>query len=311
MRIGWFLSCEEYAPVQLIEQARMAAEAGFSSLWISDHFHPWNKEQGQSPFVWSMIGALSAVTDLPVMTAVTCPIIRTHPAVIAQAAATSAVMTNGRFILGVGTGEALNEHITGAPWPPWEIRAEMLSEAVALMRRLWTGEVVTHRGSYYSLDNARIFTLPDSPPPVYVSGFGPRAIELAADIGDGFISTRPDKQAVQTYLSRAGRSMPVRAGTKGCWAPTEDEARKIAHRLWPTEALNGELSQVLPTPEHFEQAAASVDPEDMPTPLGPDPDTYVRVIDEYADAGFDELNVAPIGPYYRELIELFGKKVLN
>ena len=191
---GYFLSAEEYTPAELVEQAVLAEEAGFEALWISDHFHPWNDEQGQSPFVWSVIGAISARTALPVTTAVTCPTVRIHPVIVAQAAATSAVMLEGRFRLGVGSGEALNEHVMGLPWPPAEIRLEMLEEAVGLIRRLWEGDVVTHRGRYYNVDGARIYTLPDSPPPIPVSGFGPRATDLAARIGDAYVTTSPDTE---------------------------------------------------------------------------------------------------------------------
>ena len=174
--IGYFLSAEEYAPDQLLEQARLAEEAGFDALWISDHYHPWTSEQGQSPFVWSMIGALAQVCDLPVTTAVTCPTLRIHPAVIAQAAATSAVLLGkGRFRLGVGSGEALNEHVLGDAWPEADVRLEMLEESVKVIRALWTGDVVSHRGRHYVVENARIWTRPDTPPEILVSGFGPKA----------------------------------------------------------------------------------------------------------------------------------------
>jgi G6PDH family F420-dependent oxidoreductase len=146
MRIGYFLSCEEYSPSELVEQARLAEEAGFEALWISDHFHPWNDEQGESPFVWSIIGAVSQVCDLPIATAVTCPTMRINPVIVAQAAATSAVLLEGRFILGIGSGEALNEHILGQVYPSTDVRLEMLEEAVEVMRKLWTGDVITHRG---------------------------------------------------------------------------------------------------------------------------------------------------------------------
>src|ERR671917_196743 len=150
MRIGCFLSCEEFEPRELVEQARRAEAAGFHALWISDHFHPWNDEQGHSAFVWSVIGAISEATDLPVTTGVTCPTVRIHPAIIAQAAATSAVMLEGRFSLGVGSGEALNEHILGDAWPSTDIRLEMLEEAVAVMRELWKGGYTYHRGTHYT-----------------------------------------------------------------------------------------------------------------------------------------------------------------
>src|SRR6187549_3106403 len=148
MRIGYFLSTEEYSPAELVAQAAAAEEAGFTGLWISDHFHPWNNEQGNSPFVWSVIGAISQVCDLHVTTAVTCPMIRTHPAIVAQAAATSAVMLDGGFTLGVGSGEALNEHVLGTVWPSADVRLEMLEESVDLMRKLWSGEVVTTDGKH-------------------------------------------------------------------------------------------------------------------------------------------------------------------
>ena len=214
MKIGYFLSCEEYTPAQLVEQAVLAERAGFEALWISDHFHPWNDEQGQSPFVWSVIGALSQVCGLPVTTAVTCPTVRTHPAVIAQAAATSAVLHGGRFVLGVGSGEALNEHILGTAWPSAEVRLEMLEEAVEVMRELWTGETVNHRGTHYTVDSARIYTLPDEPPQVYVSGFGPQATDLAGRIGDGYITTKPDADLLQRFRDAGGRASRRRPGSR-------------------------------------------------------------------------------------------------
>jgi G6PDH family F420-dependent oxidoreductase len=308
MQIGYFLSCEEYTPGELVEQAELAAEAGFSSLFISDHYHPWTDEQGQSPFVWSMIGALSQVCDLPIITAVTCPTVRIHPAIIAQAAATSAVLANGNFVLGVGSGEALNEHILGDAWPGADARLEMLEEAVEIMRALWTGEVVDHDGKYYAVDHARLYTLPDSPPEVYVSGFGPKAIELAGRIGDGFISTKPDGDAVKQFKKNRGK--PAMAATKGCWAPSEDEGLTIAHRIWPNEGLPGELAQVLPTPEHFMQASSLVTPEQMKMPHGPDPAPYQEIVGKYRDAGFDALHVAAVGPHYRELIDMFATDII-
>lgn len=172
---GYFLATEEFRPADLVEQARMAEQAGFQSLWISDHYHPWNDAQGQSPFVWSVIGALSEAVSLPVETAVTCPTVRIHPAVVAQAAATCAVMTNGRFRLGVGTGEALNEHILGHVWPPASVRMDMLEEAVLIMRRLFSGEEISHYGNHYRVENARLYTVPDEPVEIDISGFGPAA----------------------------------------------------------------------------------------------------------------------------------------
>src|SRR2546430_2149486 len=202
--IGYFLSCEEFGPKELVRQARLAEQAGFERLWISDHFHPWNGEQGNSPFVWSVIGALSEATSLPVTTAVTCPTVRIHPAVIAQAAATAAIQHDGRFVLGVGSGEALNEHILGDRWPSADVRLEMLEEAIEVIRTLLSGKEITHHGRHYTVENARIFTVPEEPVPIYVSAFGPKAVTLAARLGDGYLSVMPEAELVRGYRDSGG-----------------------------------------------------------------------------------------------------------
>jgi G6PDH family F420-dependent oxidoreductase len=311
MRIGYFLSCEEYTPAQLVEQAKAAADAGFEGLWISDHFHPWNNEQGNSPFVWSVIGAISQVCDLPVTTAVTCPTVRTHPAIIAQAAATSAEMLDGRFVLGVGTGEALNEHILGDVWPSADVRLEMLEEAVALIRELWTGEVVTTEGKHYKVDHARIYNVPETPPEIYVSGFGPKATDVAARIGDGYISTAPDNTLVSRFKEASG-GKPAHAGAKVAYAPTREEGWGHAHRLWPNAGLPGEMAQILPTPEHFEQACELVT-EDMTQEsvvAGNNAADHLDQINQYAEAGYDDLYIANMGPHYRDMIAFYGENIL-
>src|ERR1700710_2381571 len=173
MNIGYFLSSEEFGPRALVDQARRAEAAGFEDLWISDHFHPWNDEQGHSPFVWSVIGAIAQATSrMKVTTAVTCPTVRIHPAIIAQAAATSAVLLDGRFALGLGSGEALNEHILGDRWPEASERLEMLEEAVEGIRTLWQGGVQSHRGRHYRVEHARVYDLPEQTPPILISAFG-------------------------------------------------------------------------------------------------------------------------------------------
>ena len=311
MRFGYFLSTEEYTPAQLVEQARLAEEAGFDALWISDHFHPWNDEQGQSPFVWSVIGAISQVCDLPVTTAVTCPTVRTHPAVIAQAAATSAVMLEGRFTLGLGSGEALNEHILGDAWPTADVRLAMLEEAVDVIRKLLTGDTVTHRGEFYTVDTARIYTLPDQPPPIYISGFGPKATALAARIGDGYINTAPDEELLGLFKERSG-GKPAQAGVKVAYAATEEEGVAHAHRLWANAGLPGELAQVLPSPKHFEQASQLVTEEMTADSVvcGPDVERHIDTFAPYVDAGYDEVYVANMGPSYAQMIKTYGEKVL-
>lgn len=297
MKIGYFLSCEEYTPAELLDQARRAEQAGFEALWISDHFHPWNDEQGQSPFVWSMIGAIAQVCSLPLTTAVTCPTTRIHPVITAQAAATSAVLLDGRFRLGVGTGEALNEHVTGARWPSIHQRLEQLEEAVEVMRRLWTGEFVTFHGRHYTVENARIYTRPDQPPPVYVSAFGPNAVEVAGRIGDGFISTSPDREGLEHFRAAGGAGKPAQAGYKVCWGRDPERSIDTAHRLWANSGVPGELSQVLPSPKHFEQVSELVTREMTRDAIayGPDVDKHVAAFRPFAQAGFDEVYLSQIG----------------
>src|SRR3954452_23131484 len=295
MQIGCFLSSEEYDPRELIEQAKKAEQAGFHALWISDHYHPWNDEQGHSGFVWSVIGALAEATSLPVTTGVTCPTVRIHPAIVAQAAATSGVLHQGRFQLGVGSGEALNEHILGDRWPVADVRLEMLEEAVEVIRQLWQGGQQSHHGRHYTVENAQVYDLPAEPPPILVSGFGPKAIRVAARIGDGFCTTSPEKDAIDLYRSEGGTG-PVQAGTKVCFMDSREQAQEPVLRLWPNEGLPGELAQVLPTPAHCEQACELVTGEQLATPLGPDLDEPAESLQQYADAGVDELFVQQIGP---------------
>jgi G6PDH family F420-dependent oxidoreductase len=249
---------------------------------------------------------------MKVTTAVTCPTIRIHPAVIAHAAATAAVMLDGEFCLGVGSGEALNEHILGDRWPEADERLEMLEEAVEVIRTLWQGGVHDHRGTHYRVEHARVYDLPERPPPVIVSGFGPKSVELAARIGDGYCTTGPDAESVGRYRSQARNGKLVQGGLKVCWADDEAAARKTVHRLWANEALPGELAQVLPTPAHFEQASELVT-EDLAVgdvPCGPDVDKHLEAIRAYEEAGFDELYVNQIGPEQDAFFAAYREHVL-
>ncbi|MDI3418375.1 LLM class F420-dependent oxidoreductase [Streptomyces luteolus] len=311
-RYGYFLASEEFGPAELLAQAKAAEQAGFDALAISDHYHPWTDAQGQSPFVWSMIGALSQVTSLPVTTLVTCPTVRMHPALNAQAAATSAVLTNGRFRFGLGTGEALNEHVLGGAWPAADQRLAMLEEAVEVMRQLLTGRRTTHRGQHYTVENARIHTLPDEPPPLYVSAFGPQAAALAGRIADGFVTMTPDGELVEHFRDAGGTGKPVLGGLKVCWGRDRDQAVKTAHRLWANLLLPGELGQLLPTPQHFEQAVDLVT-EDMvrsDMTCGDDLDEHLSSVRAYEDAGFDEVYIGQIGSEQQGFFDFYGAEVL-
>lgn len=311
-RFGYFLASEQWGPRDLIWQAQRAQEAGFEALWLSDHFHPWTDQQGESPFVWSVLAVLARETDLPIVTAVTCPTVRTHPVIIAHAAATTAVLADGRFVLGVGSGEALNEQVTGAPWPLARLRLDMLAEAVDVMRQLWTGEVITHHGRYYTVEHARLYTLPDHPPPVFVSGLGPRAAEVAGQIGDGYICTTPDPDLVRIFDDSGGAGKPKQGGVKVCYGSDEQEAAKTVHRLWPNEGVPGELAQVLRTPEHIMQAASLVTVEQLASAVtcGPDPARHVDALQEYVNAGFDDVFVNQIGPNQDDFFAFYEHEVL-
>ena len=310
--IGIALSSEERSATELVAAARKAEEAGFTAGWISDHFHPWNDEQGQSPFVWSVLGALAeATSEMTWETAVTCPTMRIHPAILAQATATTAALMPGRFRFGVGSGEALNEHIFGDAWPRPAIRLEMLEEAVEVIRKLWSGELTSHQGTHYTVDRARIYTLPDEPPPIIVSAFHEQALDLAARIGDGFATTKPDAESRQGYRERGGKG-PTQGALKCCYGPDRDAAIETAHRLWPNEGLPGPLAQVLSTPEEFEAASQLVTPDMIAksVPCGPDPEDHIAKVQEYVDAGFDEIYVGHIGPDHDAFVDFYAREVI-
>ena len=299
MEFGFWISSEEHGPREMIRAAQRAEAEGFPYVQVSDHFHPWTDRQGQSPFVWSVIAGIAATTKrLTVGTGVTCPLIRTHPATVAHAVATSAVMLDGRFFLGVGTGENLNEHVVGAKWPPIEVRQEMLEEAVELMRLLWRGGERSFRGRYYLLEDARLYTRPDEVPPVYVAAAAPKSTELAARIGDGFISTHPDPELIATYEGAGGRGKPKYIEVQVCWGEDEEKARQLAHDLWKTGGIGGQLAQELRRPADFEAAAkhVSVEESTKETPVGPDPEPYVEAVKKCVDAGFDHVGIHQIGP---------------
>jgi coenzyme F420-dependent glucose-6-phosphate dehydrogenase len=295
--LGFALSSEEHPPNDLVRWAVRAEEAGFSYALISDHYHPWIDRQGQSPFVWGVIGGIAQATErLRLGTGVTCPTIRTHPGIIAQAAATAAAMMPGRFFLGVGSGENLNEHIFGDYWPAADERQEMLEEAIAVMRLLWQGGYQTHRGKHYRVENARIYSLPDELPPIAVAAAGPKAAELAANAGDALISTAPDSELVDTYRN-AGGDGPRYGQLTVCFDKDEQQAVKTALEWWPNAALKGELGQELPLPRHFEQAAENVTEDEIAEAIvcGPDVDRYLEKITEFDDAGYDHVYIHQVG----------------
>ena len=313
LRIGFTLSSEERRPDELVRLAEAAEDAGFDFATISDHFHPWTSAQGNSPFVWSVLGGIASTTNrLQVGTAVTCPLIRIHPAIVAQAAATVAAMMPGRFFLGLGTGENLNEHVTGERWPSANERRELLREAVDVLRELWGGGLVEHRGPGYEVVDAQLFTLPDRPPPIYIAAAGPKAAELAAEIGDGLIGTAPDPELTGAFEGAGGRGRPRLGQLTVCWAEDERIAVETAMTYWSTSALRGELTQELPVPRHFEQAAEMVT-EDQLTKVvvcGPDPARHVEMVRRYEDAGYDRVVIHQVGPDQEGGLRFLAERVL-
>jgi G6PDH family F420-dependent oxidoreductase len=237
---------------------------------------------------------------------------RIHPAIIAQAAATSAAMMPGRFFLGVGTGENLNEHILGHRWPPHDIRLAKLEEAVEVIRLLWQGETCTHRGQHYTVENARIYTLPDELPPIMVAASGQHAAEVAGRIGDGLINVAPVEDIVERFQAAGGSGKPRYGQLTVCWAQDETTARRIAYEHWPNSGVQGELSQELPSPAFFEQAAKMVREEDVAQKMacGPDPERHIEHIKAFAESGYDHVYIHQIGPDQEGFFQFYERHVL-
>ncbi|HZQ24178.1 MAG TPA: TIGR03557 family F420-dependent LLM class oxidoreductase [Terriglobales bacterium] len=312
IQIGYKLSSEEFSACELVRFARAAEERGFSFALISDHFHPWTDREGQSPFAWSVLGALAHATGkLVVGTGVTCPTVRMHPAIVAQAAATVASMMPDRFFLGVGTGENLNEHILGQAWPEVSVRQEMLAEAIEVIRLLWKGGLQSHYGKHFVVENARIYSLPKQPPPIMVAAAGPKSVQLAVKLGDGLVGTSPDREMLEQYKKQSGDGKPCYGEMQVCFDRDEEQAKKIAHEVWAMSGLPGPLHQELPLPSHFEAAAKLVSPEKLAEEIscGPDPEKHLKSIREYADAGYDHICVHQIGPKQEEFMDFYAKEI--
>ena len=299
MEIGYALSSEEHAPADLVRHARLAEEAGFGFGLISDHIHPWVDAQGHSGFVWGVLGGIAqATSDFRIGTGVTCPTIRIHPAIVAHAAATTACLMPGRFFLGVGTGENLNEHVLGAKWPAPDERLEMLEEAVEVMRLLWQGGYQTHRGKHYMVENLRIFDLPDEPVEIAVAAMQPKAAELAGRIGDALINVAPAPEIIETFEDAGGKDKPKYGQVTVCWAKSKEEAKETAFEVWPNVLVEGSASQELPLPKDFEQLVEGRKPDELEQTLtlGPDADEYLDKLKEYDDAGYTHAYIHQIGP---------------
>jgi G6PDH family F420-dependent oxidoreductase len=229
---------------------------------------------------------------------------------VAQATATSALLTGGAFTLGVGTGEALNEHILGSGWPSAEQRLEMLEEAVHVIRELLSGRLITFTGTHYTVETARLYSVPGVPPPVFMSGFGEKAVKLAGRLADGYMCTAPNADFVRLYRESGGGDRPVQGGLKVCWGPDEGQARKTMHRLWPNDEIPGEAAQLLPLPRHFGQLAELISEDMITAPCGPDPAVHLEGIRAYTQAGFDEVYIGQVGADQDGFFDFYAGQVL-
>jgi G6PDH family F420-dependent oxidoreductase len=298
VKIGYKLFAEAYSPTELVRQAVRAEEAGFDFVEISDHFHPWLHDQNHSGFAWSILGSIAAKTSaLGLATGVTCPFIRYHPAIIAQAAATTALLSGGRFVLGLGSGERLNEHVVARGWPSASTRSEMLRESVDVIRKLWSGEYHSYHGRHIDLEDARVFDLPDTLPPIVIAASGGRSVVIAAEAGDGLFATEADPDLVDEY-GRAGGVGPRYAEVSLAWATTEEAALSSAHKLFRFSAAGWKVQAELPNPINFEAAASVVRESDIAESFGygPDVSRHLERVRTYADAGFDHLVLVNAGP---------------
>jgi G6PDH family F420-dependent oxidoreductase len=298
VEVGFWLSSEEHGARELVDLAVAAEAHGFAHAMISDHLHPWVPAQGHSPFVWGVLGAIALATDdLHLATGVTAPVARMHPVVVAHAAATAAVLLEGRFALGLGTGERLNEHVVGGDWPRPALRRAHLVEAIGVIRRLFEGEEVSFDGEHVTVQHAQLFTRPSTPPPIWVAASGPRTAEVAGRDADGVIGLRPDPALVSAYRSAGGQG-PTIGQLHVCWAPTVDAARATARRWWPNGGMPPSILSELARPKQMADVAELVTEDQVAEQVlcGPDPEAIARAVLRFAAAGCTRVYLHQVGP---------------
>jgi G6PDH family F420-dependent oxidoreductase len=313
MQLGYTMLCEQTPAKQLVSDLVRAEELGFDFSVISDHYFPWVDEQGHSPYAWSVLGAAAqATTRIQMMTFVTCPTMRYHPAVVAQKAATVSLLSDGRFTLGLGAGENLNEHVIGRGWPSADVRHEMLGEAIDVIGRLFDGGYVSYRGRHISVDSAKLWDLPAERVAVAVAASGDQSARLAAEHGDGLIAVSPDADVVNTFAAAGGAGKPAYGQVAVCYGPDHDEAASYASRVWSWSAAGWKVMAELPGPASFAAASASVRPEDIAktVPCGPDPQPYLDAIRAYQEAGFTHVALVQVGAERQDAFFDFAKAEL-
>ncbi|MEV1159287.1 TIGR03557 family F420-dependent LLM class oxidoreductase [Micromonospora chokoriensis] len=308
MQIGYKLASEGYGPQEIIRQAVLAEQAGFDFVEMSDHYHPWLDAQGHSSFTWSVLGAIAAkTTTVRLATGVTCPTVRYHPAIIAQAAATMALVSDGRFTLGVGAGERLNEHVVGQGFPSVRGRHERLREALEIIRLLWQGGYQSYEGRHLQLEDARVFDLPDTPPVIAVAASGEASARLAAELGDGLFATEPDPSIVEHYR-RAHGSGPRYAEVPLAWATDEQQAVQAVLQTSRWMVTGWKVMSELPNPVNFDAASAYVEEKHIRQlfAVGPEPEPHVAKVRSYVDAGFDHIVLQNAGPDPDGFLDFFA-----
>jgi len=295
---GYTAMCEQTPVRQLVSDLQGAERAGFDFSVMSDHYFPWLEDQGHSGYAWAVLGAAAQATHrLPLMTMVTCPTFRYHPAVVAQKAATIGVLSGGRFTLGLGSGENLNEHVVGGGWPSPRVRHERLGEAIRIIRHLFTGDYMNFSGRHFQVERARLYDLPDTPVPIGVAASGTESAQLAADEGECMIATEPDAALIRDFNQAGGEAKPKYGQLPICYDPDEQAARARARRLWRWAAPGWPVVSELPEPRSFDAASAHVREEDITklVPCGPDPAVHIRAARKFTEAGFTHLALVQVG----------------
>jgi G6PDH family F420-dependent oxidoreductase len=296
--IGYTMMCEQAGPKQLVRDVVLAEEAGFDFAVISDHYFPWLDAQGHAPYAWSVLGAAAQATHrIPLMTYVTCPVRRYHPAVVAQKAATMQLLSDGRFTLGLGAGENLNEHIVGGGWPIAAVRHEMLEEAVEIIRALWSGGTVTYRGKHFDVESAKVWDLPDTVPPIGIAVSGPSSCRLAGRHADAMIAVEPKAELGRMFDEAGGSAKPRVGQIAVSYDPDRDVAVKRAMDQFRWFTGGWRVNAELPLPASFDQASRTVRPQDIAEkmPCGPDVETHVAGIRAFASAGFTHVALIQVG----------------
>ncbi|MDI9919259.1 LLM class F420-dependent oxidoreductase [Rhodococcus sp. IEGM 1379] len=304
MRFGYTLMSEQAGPKDLVRHAVQAEAVGFDFEVMSDHYSPWLTEQGHAPYAWSVLGAVAYATEsVGLMTYVTCPTVRYHPAVIAQKAATMQILADGRFTLGVGSGESLNEHVVGDGWPSVDTRQDMLQEAVAIIRALHSGDVVSWKGEYFDVQSARIWDLPDNPVPIAIAMSGEKSVEKFGPVADCLIGVQPDSDLIHQWKHLHSRAFGLEPARRSigqipiAWDLDRDTAIARAHDQFRWFGGGWSVNSELPTPASFAAATQFVRKEDVAEniPCGPDLDAIVDAVSKYADAGFTDVALIQVG----------------